>query len=72
MNNSENQEEQILKLKEALRVAADALSIADDWNINQVQVNPPKEWNLDGGSENPEDGWCSTSSLVKKLRILSK
>lgn len=37
-------EQEIKKLKEALKVAADALSIAADWNVNQVQVNPPKEW----------------------------
>ena len=67
-----SQEQEIKKLKEALKVAADALSIAADWNVNQVQVNPPKEWNLDGGDENPEEGWCSTSSLARKLRQLSQ
>lgn len=67
-----NQEEQIKKLKEALAIAADALSIASDWNVNQVQVNPPKEWDLDGGDEDPEDGWCSTSALAHKLRQLSQ
>lgn len=67
-----NQTEEIKKLKEALKVAADALSIASDWNVNQVQVNPPKEWELDGGEEDPEDGWCSTSALAEKLEQLSK
>jgi hypothetical protein len=66
-----SEQEQIKKLKEALKVAADALSIASDWNVNQVQVNPPKEWDLDGGDEDPEDGWCSTSALARKLRQLS-
>lgn len=66
------QTEEIKKLKEALKVAADALSIASDWNVNQVQVNPPKEWELDGGEEDPEDGWCSTYALAKKLEQLSK
>lgn len=67
-----SQEQEIKKLKEALKVAADALSIAADWNVNQVQVNPPKEWDLDGGGEDPEDGWCSTSALARKLRQLSQ
>jgi hypothetical protein len=64
-------QEQIKKLKEALKVAAEALSIASDWNVSQVQVNPPKEWNLDGGEEDSEQGWCSTYALAMKLRQLS-
>lgn len=64
-------DEEIVKLKQALKIAADALSIAADWNVNQVQVNPPKEWNLSGGNEDPEDGWCSTNALAQKLRYLS-
>lgn len=67
-----NDKETIAKLKEALKIAADALSIASDWNVNQVQVNPPKEWNLDGGDEDPEDGWCSTYELANKLRQLAQ
>lgn len=66
-----NQDEQIKKLKQALQVAADALDIASDWNVDQVQVNPPKEWELDGGDEDAEDGWCSTRDLARKLRQLS-
>jgi hypothetical protein len=64
-------DEEIKKLKEALKVAADALSIASDWNVNAIQVNPPKEWNLDGGGEDAEDGWCSTHELAAKLRQLA-
>lgn len=64
-------EDKIKELKAALKVAADALSIAADWNVGQVQVNPPKEWNLDGGDEDPADGWCSTRDLSRKLRQLS-
>lgn len=67
-----NQSEEIKQLKAALKVAADALSIASDWNVSQVQVHPPKEWNLDGGDEDPEDGWGSTYALAKKLEQLSK
>ena len=58
-------------LREALIIAAKALEIADDWNLPAVQVNPPKEWNLDGGGEDAEDGWCSTYDLAKKLRELA-
>lgn len=65
------QEEKINQLKQALKIAADALDIASDWNVGQVQVNPPKEWELDGGDEDPEDGWCSTRDLARKLRQLS-
>ena len=64
--------EKIKELKQALAIAAEALSIAADWNVNQVQVNPPKEWGLDGGDEDPEEGWCSTSDLARKLKQLSK
>jgi hypothetical protein len=67
-----NQAEEIKQLKEALRVAAKALSIASEWNLNQVQVHPPKEWDLDGGDEDPADGWCSVSALASKLKQLSK
>lgn len=66
-----SEQETIKKLKEALKVAADALDIASDWNVGQVQVNPPKEWDLDGGDEDAEDGWCSTRALATKLRQLS-
>lgn len=64
--------ETIAQLKQALKVAADALNIASDWNVDQVQVNPPLEWDLDGGDEDPADGWCSTRDLARKLEALSK
>lgn len=64
--------EKIVQLKQALLLAAEALFIASDWNVNQVQINPPKEWDLDGGEEDPEDGWCSTDSLARKLRQLAQ
>lgn len=65
-------QEKIKQLKEALLIASNALSIASDWNVGQVQVNPPKEWNLDGGDEDPEEGWCSTYALAKKLEQLAQ
>ena len=59
------------KYKVALRVAADALEIASDWNVNNVQCNPPKEWCLPAYGEDPSEGWCSTTSLAEFLRNLS-
>ena len=59
------------KLKEALRVAADALVIASDWDLPSVQVNPPSEWQLEGAGEDPAEGWCGTYALAKKLRELA-
>ena len=64
--------ETIIKLKQALKVAGDALAIASDWNFDTVQVYPPKEWRLPGGGERPSEGWCSTSALSDKLLKLSK
>lgn len=60
------------ELQLALKIAAEALRIADDWDLPSVQVYPPKEWHLDGGGEDVEDGWCSTYELSKKLRELSE
>jgi len=57
-------------LREAVGVAATALDIAADWNVQEVQCNPP--WDLEALSENPADGWCSTRALAEKLRNMSK
>jgi hypothetical protein len=65
-------DEEIKKLKEALKIAAAALEIASDWNVNAVQVNPPKEWELDDGGEDESQGWCSTSHLARKLKSLAQ
>lgn len=56
------------EMKQALRIAADALSISNDWNLYDVQVNPPKEWGLYAEDEDADDGWCSTQALANKLR----
>ena len=56
--------------KQALAIAADALDIAADWDVDNVQCNPPKEWRLPAYGEDPEDGWCSTSALAELLRNL--
>lgn len=59
------------KLKEALRVAADALVIASDWDIPSMQVSPPSEWMLEVAGEDQAEGWCGTYALAKKLRELA-
>ena len=59
------------EMKQGLLLAAKALEIASDWNLPAVQVEPPKEWALDGGGEDPADGWCGTYDLAKKLRELA-
>lgn len=56
--------------KRALMVAADALDIAADWNVENVQVDPPKDWHLPAYGEDPDDGWCSTRALAQMLRNL--
>ena len=57
--------------REILRCAADALDIAADWHVENVQVSPPPSWNLPAYGEDTADGWCSTSALAAKLRELS-
>jgi hypothetical protein len=58
-------------LRQAILIAAAALEIASDWNLPAVQVDPPREWGLDGGGEDPAHGWCSTMALANKLRELA-
>ena len=60
------------KLRQALRVAADALNIVADWNLSDIQVNPPKEWGLETIGEDIADGWCSTRQLAAKFRELAE
>lgn len=67
----DEQRREIIRLRAALRIAADALEIADDWDFHAVQVNPPPEWKLPGGGENAADGWCSTQALADKLREMA-
>lgn len=57
---------EIQELKEALRVAADALSIAADWNVDDVQVDVPETWGLDA-----EDGMYRTNEIANKIRQLA-
>ena len=60
------------EIKRALKVAADALQIASDWGLPDVQAHPPGEWNLDTVEEKASEGWCSTAALSNKLRELAK
>ena len=56
-------------LKKALKIAADALEIADDWAMTDIEIDTPKEWSADVSS--CEDGWISTMALVEKLRSMA-
>lgn len=57
-------------IKEIMLLAAEALEIAGDHGIGDVQINPPPEWNLKAYEENKEDGWCNVKELATKLREL--
>jgi len=59
------------EMRVALRVAAEALDIAEDWHVEEVQCHPPKEWELEAYSEPAEEGWCSTTALASKLREIA-
>lgn len=62
---------QVRELQEALHVAANALDIADDWHVPELQCNPPKAWALPAREEDKAEGWCSTAALAAKLRSLA-
>lgn len=62
----------LTEMRKALLVAADALEIASDWNVTDVQVNPPEDWALDAYEESAADGWCSVMELVRKLREMAR
>lgn len=58
--------EPIDKRTQAMLIAADALDIASDWNLDTVEVDVPEDW-YDG----EEPGWISTRTIAKKLRALA-
>lgn len=60
-----------VEVKKALEIAASALDIAADWNLTDVQVNPPVEWGLNAYTEDEDEGWCSTRELAGKLKKLA-
>lgn len=62
--------DKLTEVKGVLSVAAKALDIASGLGVDEVQVNPPTEWELEAYTEDPDDGWCSTSDLADKLRSL--
>jgi hypothetical protein len=65
-------EEEVLlePYKEALQVASQAIEIASDWHLEDVEVTVPARWGMD--TEGLEPGWCCTSLLAQKLREFSK
>lgn len=57
---------------DALIKAAEALEIASDWNVKNVQVFPPERWALEAWGEEAQDGWCATFALARKLREIAE
>ena len=60
------------EIKKALIVAADAIDIAADWHIPNVQVFPPRYWDLEAFGEKTAEGWCSTRLLARKLKEIAE
>jgi hypothetical protein len=54
------------KRTQAMLVAADALDIAADWNLDTVEVDAPEDW-----YNGEEPGWISTRTIARKLRELA-
>lgn len=61
-----------VEVKKTLEIAASALDIAANWNLTDVQVDPPVEWGLNAYTEDEDEGWCSTRELATKLKELAK
>ena len=59
------------EIQKALEIAAEALDIAADWNLYDVQVFPPEGWGLETCGEDAGEGWCSTRALAKKIREIA-
>lgn len=38
----------------------------------KLSLDPPSEWELDAYRESPEDGWCSTRALARKLQEIAE
>ena len=59
------------QLKEALKIAADALEIASEWIVTDIEIDTPKEWNLNASCDPQNDGWVPAMALVEKLRSMA-
>jgi hypothetical protein len=57
-------------IKLFLEIMVDVLHIAYDWDINDVQVHPPPEWNLEAWTEDKQDGWVHVMDLARKAEEL--
>lgn len=56
----------------ALRVAADALDIAADWNVDRLELgDAPIAFGLHPDPDDDEPGWYDTRSLADALRELA-
>ena len=55
-----------------LMIGAKALGIASDWGVGDVEVDPPKHWDLVAYEENEEDGWANVGAIEDKLKELAE
>ena len=56
-------------------IAAKALHIAADWNVDHVQVSPPSDWygnGLHAGGESKDEGCVYTRSLANFINNLAE
>lgn len=60
-----------VEVKKALEIATIALNICADWDVEDIQVDPPKEWDLGAYTEEVSEGWCSTRELASKFKELA-
>lgn len=64
--------DKVLVPVELLQKIVDALRIANDWNLDELNIEPPEEWGL----ELPEDcngvmeGWCYTTDFANHIESL--
>ena len=58
--------------RKALLLAAEALEIASEWGLQDVQANPPPEWGLVAYDENAEDGWVAAAEVAKICRFFAE
>jgi hypothetical protein len=57
----------------ALRVAADALDIASDWNVDRLELgDAPLAFGLHPDPDDDEPGWYSTRAVAEALRNLAQ
>ena len=63
----------IARYREALKLAADALDIASDWHVEDVQISVPPWLGVDVTEDaNGGETWVMTVALASALRRLAR